>query len=302
MFPGRVRAAVLDGAVAPLAWAGGPGEDPNLSTFIRIGSDFGSSETIKAFLRECGAVPATACAFSAGGPEATAAKWRTLLSRARRGIAFEGDTLNDGDVLAYVASSIYLVDPLPGFSRFPGWAAVAQFLQQLWTASEAAASPSPAAETTPAPAAPADYVTSVGRQLSVVCGESPNPDTEAAASAQATLSYRRAGLSPWPFVAYCVGWSRRAANPYLGPWNRPTAAPVLVVGNTFDPATPFPSSVRMAQTLGKARLLTVNGYGHTALLNPSACARNYIAAYLINGTLPPEGAACDQETGPFAGD
>lgn len=304
MFPDRVRAAVLDGAVSPSAWAGGAGEDPGLSTFIRIGSDFGSRDTIRAFMDQCGAVDAAACAFSAGSPETTRAKWSTLIDRATGGITLDGQTIDHRDVLGYVGGSLYTVEPVPGFGRFPGWRAVAEFLQAVWDASEATiASTPPAPDQAPqnTARAAASYVTSAGRQLAVVCGESPNPETAAAITAQIEASYARAGISAWPFVASCGGWTARAADPYLGPWDNPTPAPVLVVGNTFDPATPLASSVRMAQELADARLLIVNGFGHTVLINPSACAQNYIAAYLIDGALPPAGAACDQDKAPFPG-
>jgi pimeloyl-ACP methyl ester carboxylesterase len=123
--------------------------------------------------------------------------------------------------------------------------------------------------------------------------------TEEAASEQALRSYARAGISAWPFVAYCVGWTARAADPYLGPWDRRTAAPVLVVGNTFDPATAYASSVRMSRELARGRLLTVDGFGHTELLNPSRCAQAVIADYIIEGTLPPRGTRCEQDNKPF---
>jgi pimeloyl-ACP methyl ester carboxylesterase len=97
----------------------------------------------------------------------------------------------------------------------------------------------------------------------------------------------------------CASWQATAADTYTGPWNKPTAAPILVIGNTNDPATPFFNSVAMAQRLASARLLTVQGYGHTALLNPSSCASQYEADYLINGTLPPEGTLCQQDVLPF---
>lgn len=311
MYPDRVRAAVLDGAVAVPAWAGNAGENLALSTFIRLGSDFGAASTIEAFMSQCGAVDASGCAFSAGSPEATRKKWSDLLQRAQKGFALEGDTIDAPSILAYVGSSIYVVEPLPGFGRFPGWAAVAEFLQQAWVASEGSGQQvasggsgdagSPAAAATPAKPAAATYVTSAGRQLSVICGESPNPTTEDAAVQQALASYQRAGISAWPFVAYCVGWTVRAKATYLGPWNKATA-PMLVIGNTSDPATALPSSVRMAQALGNARLLIVNGFGHTVLINPSTCAQDYIAAYFIDGEMPPTGATCTQDKPPFPGD
>ncbi|MGH8586737.1 MAG: alpha/beta hydrolase [Gammaproteobacteria bacterium] len=308
MYPDRVRAVVLDGAVAAPAWSGNEGDDLSLSTFIRLGSDFGSRSTIEAFMNQCGAVDASACAFSAGSPEATRAKWVDLLQRAENGIQFQGDMIDAPSILAYVGSSIYVVEPLPGFGRFPGWVAVAEFLQQVWMASEgggqqAAADGSDgsgssgASAAVPAKPASGTYITSAGRQLSVICGESPNPTTEAAAVQQALASYQRASISAWPFVAYCVGWTQA---PYLGPWNK-TTVPVLVIGNTYDPATALPSSVRMAEALGNARLLIVNGFGHTVLINPSTCPQDYIATYFIDGKMPPMGATCGQDKAPFHG-
>jgi hypothetical protein len=75
---------------------------------------------------------------------------------------------------------------------------------------------------------------------------------------------------------------------------------VLVIGNKFDPATPHSSSQRTAEELADGHLLTVEGFGHTELLNPSRCAQDHVAAYLIAGTLPPDGTVCQQDGAPFA--
>lgn len=301
MFPERVRAAVLDGAVSPSAWAGGPGEDTTLGTFPRVGSDFGAAAAIGAFMDQCGAVDATACAFSAGSPASTRAKWDDLLKRAAStGVTVDGETMGAGDLLATVGALTYTVAPVPGFGRFPGWPAVATLLQRAATG---AGQPEATPDSSPPPApSGAGYVTSAGRQLAVVCGESPNPETATGFTAQVEASYARAGLSAWPFVAACQGWTARAADRYLGPWDKSTPVPVLVIGNTYDPATPLASSVRMAQELADARLLIVHGFGHTVLINPSRCAQDHVAAYLIEGRLPPAGASCIQDHPPFQGD
>jgi pimeloyl-ACP methyl ester carboxylesterase len=309
MFPNRVRSAVLDGAVFPTAWAGTDPAEQGQSTFIRVRSDIGSRDTVTEFMNQCGLVDPSHCAFSAGSPQATQTKWVQLLRRARLSpIPLQGDQLTDRDILSTVQGSIYLITPLPGFGRFPGWAAVARLLQQLWQAPNAPSGPATSqtgALTTPptgtgGPTLPQTYIGSAGRQLSVICGESPNPTIEPAVAAQARLSYQRAGLNGWPFVASCEGWTIKAAHPYLGPWNNPTRTLVLVIGNRFDPATPISSSQRMAAELARARFLTVQGYGHTELLNPSRCAQNYIDRYILNGTLPPVGAVCAQHPGPFS--
>jgi len=305
MFPDRVRSVVLDGAVAPSGWAGNGGEDLSLGTFLRIGSDYAGATATIEFMNQCGAVDAKACAFSAGSPQATRDKWAELLARAATGIAIDGDRIDRPSLLAYVGSTIYITEPVPGFARFPGWVAVGEFLEALWQASEDLRAGKPAKAADPAkPAAappPAPYTTSAGRQLAVICGESPNPQTDEAFVAQVLASYERAGIGGWPFVASCAGWRVRAAAAYAGPWNNPTQRPVLVIANTFDPATAFASTVRMAHELGNARLLVVNGFGHTVLGNPSRCAAEHVADYYLDGKLPPFGATCRQDKPPFPG-
>ena len=57
----------------------------------------------------------------------------------------------------------------------------------------------------------------------------------------------------------------------------------------------------MAHELANARLLVVNGFGHTVLGNPSRCAQDYVADYFIDGKLPPFGVECWQDKAPFSG-
>ena len=80
--------------------------------------------------------------------------------------------------------------------------------------------------------------------------------------------------------------------------NRRTANPVLVIGTTHDPATPYEGAVAMARQLARARLLTVDGYGHGTT---SPCTNRYVSRYLISKILPPMGARCRQIPQPFSG-
>jgi pimeloyl-ACP methyl ester carboxylesterase len=84
----------------------------------------------------------------------------------------------------------------------------------------------------------------------------------------------------------------------VGPAHRQS---VLVTNNTFDPNTPYQGAVAMTRELARARLLTVDGYGHGVLVNHSACATRYISRYLIEQTLPPKGTVCQQDHQPFNG-
>lgn len=86
---------------------------------------------------------------------------------------------------------------------------------------------------------------------------------------------------------------------YTGPWNAVTANPILVVGQTHDPATPYSMAQRMERQLGNARLLTVDGFGHCS--QDSRCARAAQAQYMLTGNLPAPGTRCSQDLGPLAG-
>ncbi|MGW6291414.1 alpha/beta hydrolase [Streptomyces sp. NPDC055058] len=70
------------------------------------------------------------------------------------------------------------------------------------------------------------------------------------------------------------------------------AAPIVVVGTTRDPATPYRWSEALAAQLDTARLLTYDGDGHTAYGRGSACIDAAINAHLVEGTPPADGKRC----------
>ncbi|KAB1143335.1 alpha/beta hydrolase [Streptomyces luteolifulvus] len=70
------------------------------------------------------------------------------------------------------------------------------------------------------------------------------------------------------------------------------AAPIVVVGTTRDPATPYRWAQSLSRQLSSARLLTYDGDGHTAYGRGSACIDSTINAYLLRGTPPTRGKRC----------
>lgn len=72
------------------------------------------------------------------------------------------------------------------------------------------------------------------------------------------------------------------------------AAPILVVGNTGDPATPYEGAKKMVDALGKGVgvELTYKGQGHGAYDSGNKCVHNAVNGYLLNGTVPPAGTVC----------
>ncbi|MFD4572894.1 alpha/beta hydrolase [Streptomyces sp. NPDC058417] len=70
------------------------------------------------------------------------------------------------------------------------------------------------------------------------------------------------------------------------------AAPIVVVGTTRDPATPYRWAQSLSRQLASARLLTYEGDGHTAYGRGSTCIDSTINTYLLKGTAPAEGKRC----------
>src|SRR5262249_9082492 len=103
----------------------------------------------------------------------------------------------------------------------------------------------------------------------------------------------------WSSWAPCASWPARSSDRYTGPWNAHTKNPVLVVGTTFDPATPYTNARQVAKLLGNAVLLTHNGYGHTSEADPSRCVERLTSTYLVDLITPSRGTVCPSDREPF---
>jgi pimeloyl-ACP methyl ester carboxylesterase len=303
MFPSKVGHMVLDGNLNPVAWTSGG----KLPAFIREPDDLAAAAELRSFLALCGQQPTSACAFSAGSPAATRAKFATLERR-----LMHHAVTADGQRVTY-AGLFQVVPP----ENVVQWQPAAAELQRIWVASEHSGparpslaaraappfgGPSVAAAATPSTAAAAPY-TGLEQGFGVLCADTDDPPSFADYLTAARLARARSGpfglLDVWT-EAICADWPRTAGQDrYAGPWNRRTASPILVIGNTDDPTTAYQNSVAMARDLNRARLLTVDGFGHTEFFNPSACASSYELRYLITGRLPPTGTVCQQTVMPF---
>ena len=78
------------------------------------------------------------------------------------------------------------------------------------------------------------------------------------------------------------------------------AAPIVVVGTTRDPATPYAWAEGLADQLSSGTLLTYDGDGHTAYGRGSDCIDTAINTYLLDGTAPPKNKRCDVTCTPTA--
>jgi pimeloyl-ACP methyl ester carboxylesterase len=71
----------------------------------------------------------------------------------------------------------------------------------------------------------------------------------------------------------------------------PGAPPIVIIGSTGDPATPYPWAVSLSQQLTSSVLVTRTGEGHTGYVF-SACVRTAADAYLIDLVVPGKGLTC----------
>lgn len=88
----------------------------------------------------------------------------------------------------------------------------------------------------------------------------------------------------------CSFWPVKPAKT-IGQLTAGGAPPILLVGGTNDPATPYAWAQSVHSQLASSILLTRQGNGHTSY-NSSECTQAAENAYLIDLTLPADGTVC----------
>ena len=297
LFPDRVGALVVDGVLNPIAWStGSDDESATLPFTSRLGSDAGASSTLGEFFRLCDAAGSD-CALA---PNAEARYTALTQDALDGGIPVVDEmgtfTLSYADLIATTLSVLYAPDVWPDFAQAlaslePASAGGArQRLDELSTALGTRT------------AVQEEYPNFIESFAGVACGETDNPlrydawPTAAAAADERTGYFGR----PWTWASsICQPWPGQDADRYAGPWTAATANPVLVVGNSFDPATPYAGAQKVAELLPDSSLLTYTGWGHTAFGSGNFCVDSTVVNYLITRQAPAAGTVCEAVGTPF---
>jgi pimeloyl-ACP methyl ester carboxylesterase len=283
LFPDRYRALVLDGPVDPESWI----HDPVSSSAIQLNA---FEVALDRFLAAC-AADQTACS-GFGGSDPSTAYDALLASAATTPIPAPGNTADPRPVTAddirdVTAQLLYA-------KQF--WGLLAAALAQA--ASGDGSSIRAIMDLIVSP--PGDP--SLDRFFAIAGSEQQWPRNVDA--------YLERGAREWvddPHFWYQFAyaeipfalWPMRDEDAYGGPFTVGPSSPTpLVIGTTYDPATPYVSALTTVKALGNARLLTMEGDGHTAYGRNSACVNRATEAYFVVGTLPAEGTVCQQEV-PF---
>jgi pimeloyl-ACP methyl ester carboxylesterase len=327
MFPDRVRAVAIDGVLDPVAWAG-TRRTADVPVTERIASGQAAWRAAQEILDRCAqAGPALCRTAGLGDP-------RTVWAEVESGMRAGGVELTDpatgeplgtfdwDDTVGAVLSLMYAPS---------GYDAVDTVVWALWwllqpetpenaqQRAEALAAlfgfersqRDADAERDATRAARADafglgfpYTNGLEAFSAVLCTDSLNPRRpEDWVAASARQDAAAPGFGPsWTWASpQCASraWTARDDDAWTGRFDARTSAPVLVVGNLWDPATAYEGAVAAAAVLPRSRLLSSDSWGHTAY-GTSRCATGAVDRYLVAGELPAEGTSCVGDVQPFA--
>jgi pimeloyl-ACP methyl ester carboxylesterase len=133
----------------------------------------------------------------------------------------------------------------------------------------------------------------------ISCVDQPARSTPTRAAELADVAIFQSQLPPWGgsfATATCIGMPKPAQGDKLGVVRVRGTAPILVIGTTDDPATPYVSAEAMAARIQGSGLLTFESVDHTAFARGiSTCIDTAVVAYLLDGTIPPPGTRCSAD-------
>jgi pimeloyl-ACP methyl ester carboxylesterase len=281
-----VRAIALDGILDPFGWS----QDSAVPFSLRVGSQKATSDALRFFLDGCKAA-GERCAFSGGDP---VAEFDRVMARLRKGPVTVD--LGDGPTAFTYAQIVNIMRDVLGFP--PGWASTAQALAAMRDAIDGEPKALAAAVAQPEP-----VPNGFEARLAIACSEQTGPRLPQLwplAARLADLQTPYFGAS-WAYVSEpCSTWPAFDRDRYTGPYTKATSAPLLLITARYDAAAPYARARALAQALPGARLLTVEGAGHTQAVIDSACADAALERYLVKQQLPAPEATCAQDSDPFA--
>ncbi|TDC43052.1 alpha/beta hydrolase [Actinomadura sp. KC345] len=272
-FPKNVRALVLDGAV-----------DPTLSATDLLTEQAKGFETaLRAFADDC---VKTGCPFG-DTPDAVIKTISSFLAKTDK------EPLNNTKDDRKVTESLAVTGIARSLYVKEYWPILRQALTQAMENSDGTALLTLADEMVEREP-DGSYSNQTDANMAINCVDKPAPPdlaTYGKAAAEAEKAAPRFG----PFVVWgglpCVYWPAQTEQ-QPKPLAAKGADPILVIGTTRDPATPYKWSENLADQLSSGVLLTFDGDGHTAYLQGDPCITKAADDYLITAEPPKDGTTC----------
>ncbi|GAA4580049.1 alpha/beta hydrolase [Planotetraspora phitsanulokensis] len=282
LFPKRVRALVLDGAV-----------DPAVSSFSanKVQAQ-GFEVALKAFTEDC--LRANGCPFTSRTVDGAMAEVAGLLQKAdERPLR---NDLGDGRVIGEAWTVLGIVTPLYDHQQWPRLrAALGQAFKgngsDLLRMADVLVDRGPNGV----------YSNQTESNMAINCVDHPYPKGTATYE-KAAVDAAKAAPHFGSFVMWgsfpCSFWPVKAAGAdgadSVKPLKAEGAPPILVVGTVRDPATPYEWAKGLASELSSGVLLGYDGDGHTAYRTGSACVDKAVDDYLISLQVPKKGMVCPE--------
>ena len=91
----------------------------------------------------------------------------------------------------------------------------------------------------------------------------------------------------------CADWPIKATHPQEDV-DATGSKPIIVLGTTRDPATPYEWSEALVDQLRTGVLVTREGDGHTAYGAGNRCIDDVVNSYLVDGKVPKDGTTCKE--------
>jgi hypothetical protein len=266
LFPTRLRAAVLDGAIDPTA--------DSVDASARQAGGF--ERAFDDFAADC---RAHACAV---GPDPRAFVAR-LLDRARRAPipSSGGRPVTAGHIVLAVVASLYTRSQWTTLTRALADAESGRGDRVLTLADEYNQRRSDGT-----------YSNLVDANTAVNCADDAHRPTVAEVRRLQAEWRARYPLFGAPLALSLLGCALWPAKPDPYPTGAARGGPpIVVVGTTGDPATPYENTPRLAHLLGTGVVLTWQGEGHTAYPQ-TRCVTAAVDGYLVALRTPPDGERC----------
>jgi pimeloyl-ACP methyl ester carboxylesterase len=273
LFPKRVRALVLDGAIDPALSAATTAEQQGA----------GLDKALDGFFAECAAN--RSCAFYNDGHPAQAYDALAKSIDARPIDAGHGRRLGPGEFDIGVATTLY--------SGTQGWQYLASALADAQKGDGSALMDF--SDSYVGRSSNGTYDNSQPAFWAIGCLDTPtiprgSAGFEKTARAAATVA-PHFGASTVYLGIICAYWPYGPVS-RTGPIHAPGAPPILVVGTLDDPITPASWAQGLAKELDSGHLLLTQGEGHAAFGRLNDCVDEHVIDYLVNLTLPPAGLVC----------
>jgi pimeloyl-ACP methyl ester carboxylesterase len=271
LFPTHIRAMVLDGALNP---------DESVTSANRVQAT-GFETDLNDFIAFC--VRSGHCPLGSTDVAATSGLNALIAQITAHPLSSDGRTVGSGELFEGLASGLYStsdwseLQSVIGAAKDGNGAGILLFADSLTERNSNGS-----------------YSNLIESNMAINCIDRPAPKSVSTYEKDAA-KFQKVAPHFGAAIEYgslpCAFWRvPPVETPH--PVTAPGAPPILVIGTTRDPATPFVWAQALAHQLSSGVLLTHDGDGHTAYIDHDPCVDTAVANYVLRLKPPAAGTVC----------